>query len=259
MSYNTKRTIFDNYLLDIAAKIGDPSDFDLDYEVSVHDQVAEAIDAYIKHSKHNQKTHGNRGGGGLMVAQPTLAGARVKFGKARSAGGGAAGGGAAGVEFASAEAAERKRLTEMGPKKLAQQLGFELEGTRVGLQQHDSAIEQFTNAARIARENIKGALTGPKLEKALRDVDAIERKLKDHMESGRGKIVEESRKLYTDAVKEERRLTSSVDTAFDYYEKGPSGKMLDDVVGTLARESALKESLQTVYQSIKDVMNVDGE
>ncbi len=30
----------------------------------VRDQVADAIDSYLKHGKHNQKAHGRRGGGG---------------------------------------------------------------------------------------------------------------------------------------------------------------------------------------------------
>lgn len=79
MSYNTKSTMFDNTLLEVAAKIGrryerdttpswlihpDDSRFDapqVSDEIDIFDAIESAIDLATKHGRHNQKNHGRRG------------------------------------------------------------------------------------------------------------------------------------------------------------------------------------------------------
>jgi hypothetical protein len=101
----------------------------------VRDQVADAIDSYLKHGKHNQKSHGRRGLG------------------------------ASGAAITSGSTAGRdKTFTDDVDNRV----------------QRGSIQKSFDGNMKWVRDRVKKHLTGERREKALKNLDDIERRYRQH-------------------------------------------------------------------------------
>lgn len=161
-------------------------------------------------------------------------------------------------QIQAAEKATEERLRSMSSFQAARQIPFELEGSRVALQRHDNAMDNFDTAIRQARQRAASASDEATRKRAVAEIDAVERDARTYIQTNK-RTLDETRFAYDTAKKELNDISRDFDRNARHYNEGPSDYIIRLTASADARAefvARMEREMNNFIRRMNDTANI---